>query len=145
MQFVISDQRGSETDDLIAGVRAFNEATAGPANAKPLVVVARGDDGALLGGVSGRTAYGHFLIEVVWVAESRRGTNLGRRLMEAAEAEARERGCVAAQVDTLSFQAPGFYRKLGFEPIARIADFPPGHERYYLLKRYRREESHGVR
>ena len=41
--------------------------------------------------------------------------------MEIAEKEAKERGCIAAQVDTLSMQAPDFYKKLGFEVKGKIS------------------------
>jgi ribosomal protein S18 acetylase RimI-like enzyme len=136
MDIEIIEAKASEADELVAGVRRFNEQQVGPGNAQPLTVVARGDDGALLGGVSGRTVYGQYLIEVVYVAEACRGTGLGRQLMEIAEAKARARGCVAAQVDTLSFQAPGFYRRLGFEVIGTIEGFPAGHDRHFLFKRY---------
>ena len=64
---------------LVAAVRRFNEARIGASGARPLTVLARG---ALIGGVSGGTVYGHFLIEVVWVDECRRGQSLGKRLME---------------------------------------------------------------
>ena len=123
-------------DALVAGVRGFNAARVGPSDTRPLCVVARSDDGTLLGGVAGRTIYRHFLIEVVWVADACRGQGLGQRLMEAAEAQARARGCVAAQVDTLSFQAPGFYAKQGFSVVGTIDGFPAGHTRYFLLKLY---------
>ena len=53
-----------------------------------------------------------------------------------AEAEARERGCRGAQVDTLSFQGLEFYQRLGFRVAGRVDDFPPGHARYFLVKDY---------
>ena len=127
---------GGVAEALVAGVRLFNAARVGPADSRPLCVVARDAGGTLRGGVSGRTVYDHFLIEVVWVDDACRGRGLGQRLMEAAEARAKARGCVAAQVDTLSFQAPGFYAKLGFAVVGTIEDFPSGHSRYFLLKRY---------
>jgi ribosomal protein S18 acetylase RimI-like enzyme len=130
------ETKNAVADELAANVRRFNEQQIGPGNAQPLAVVARDADGALLGGVAGRTVYGQFLIEVVWVADACRGSGLGRQLMEQAEAIARTRGCVAAQVDTLSFQAPDFYRKLGFEVIGTVAGFPPGHDRHFMFRRY---------
>ena len=132
----LSDARGGETDELAAGVRRFNEATAGPGDARPLVVTVRDGDGRLLAGVSGRTVYRHFLIEVLWVDPSHRHGGLGTRMMMLAEAEARTRGCVAAQVDTLSFQAPDFYRRLGFRQVGLVEDFPAGHRRHFLFKPY---------
>lgn len=144
MQLEVIECRSGAVEDLIAGVRRYNDDQAGPGRSTPLAVLARGDDGALVGGVSGRTVYQHFLIEAVWVVEHFRGQSLGMRLMEFAEQVALTRGCVAAQVDTLSFQAPGFYRKLGFEVVGTIRNFPVGHERYFMLKRYRRPTTANV-
>lgn len=138
MHFDVFDTAQPElAAELVAGVRRFNAGQAGPADVGHLVVVSRDEAGGLQGGIAGRTAYRHFLIDVVWVHESARGTGLGRALMDAAEQEAIRRGCVAAQVDTLSFQAPGFYQRLGFGIIGTVPDFPAGHERYFLLKHYR--------
>jgi ribosomal protein S18 acetylase RimI-like enzyme len=136
MNVEVVEGRTIEVDELVAGVRRYNDARVGPSHSIPLTVLARSDDGMLIGGVSGRTVYGHFLIEVVWVDERFRGRALGRRLMRSAEEQACIRGCVAAQVDTLSFQAPGFYQNLGFEVVGMIDDFPEGHTRYFMLKRF---------
>jgi hypothetical protein len=54
--------------------------------------------------------------------------------MGAAEGRAVERGCHSAWVDTFSFQAPGFYPKLGYEVFGEL-DYPPGHKRIFLQKR----------
>lgn len=136
MKIEVIDCKSEDTDELVAGVRRFNESKIGSGNAKPLSVFARDENGKLVGGVSGRTVYKHFLIEVVWVDDVRRGEGLGKRLMEIAESQAIERGCVAAQVDTISFQAPEFYKKLGFEVAGMISEFPAGHDRYFLCKRF---------
>jgi ribosomal protein S18 acetylase RimI-like enzyme len=55
--------------------------------------------------------------------------------MQAVEHEAVQRGCRQIVVSTHTFQAPGFYRKLGFEPVAEIPDFPGGHGELWLCKR----------
>lgn len=123
-------------DTLVDGVRKYNARFMGDEESKPLSVIARDKDGELIGGVSGRTIYKQFLIEVVWIERETRGTGLGRRLMELAEVEAKKRGCVAAQVDTLSFQGPVFYGKLGFEIVGEISNFSDNHDRYFLIKRY---------
>lgn len=137
MQVEVLDQYDEAlVQALVDGVRQFNAKILGYVDSTPLTVVAKSDDGKLMAGVSGRTVYQHFLIEVVWVDESVRTQGLGRKLMEQAEQQAKARGCVAAQVDTLSFQALDFYRKLGFEVIGEIAGFPLGHKRYFMLKQF---------
>ncbi len=120
---------------LIESVRAYNETVCGPSDRRLLAAFAR-DARGLAGGVAGRTIYGHYTIDVVWVREDLRRAGLGRKLMQAAEAEARERGCRGAQVDTLSFQGLEFYQRLGFRVVGRVDDFPPGHARYFLMKDY---------
>ena len=137
MKIDVFDQKETEIfDQLVVGVRKYNAEYLGTEESKPLSVIARDDNGALIGGVSGRTIYQHFLIEVVWVDKQTRGTGLGRKLMELAEVEAKCRACIAAQVDTLSFQGSVFYEKLGFEVIGKIPNYPASFDRYFLLKKY---------
>jgi hypothetical protein len=38
-------------------------------------------------------------------------------------------------LDTFSFQARGFYEKLGYCVFGTLDDYPPGHSRFYLTKR----------
>ncbi|MGH8409424.1 MAG: GNAT family N-acetyltransferase, partial [Pseudomonas sp.] len=45
-----------------------------------------------------------------------------------------EKGCAGIWLDTFSFQAPGFYRKLGFSEFGHIAEYPPGHTRHFFQK-----------
>ncbi|WP_220759081.1 MULTISPECIES: GNAT family N-acetyltransferase [unclassified Shewanella] len=138
---VIHEEAPSVFDALVEGVRQHNFAHMGVETSKPLSVVAHDSSdssgsGKLIGGVAGRTIYDNFLINVLWVDESVRGTGLGRELMQLAEIEAKSRGCTMAQVDTLSFQAPVFYQKLGFEIIGTVPSTAKSPERYFLLKRF---------
>ncbi|GET35341.1 putative N-acetylmannosamine-6-phosphate epimerase superfamily protein [Microseira wollei NIES-4236] len=48
-----------------------------------------------------------------------------------AESEAKKRGCHHCYLDKFSFQALGFYQKLGYQIFGILQDFPPGHQRYF--------------
>lgn len=128
-------------DALIKGLKQHKYEHMGPEETAPLSVIARDKDNHIIAGVSGRSIYRNFLIEMVWVSEAARGTGLGRQLMEQAEIEAKKRGCLVAQLDTLSFQAPVFYQKLGFEIVGTVPGFSGSPERYFMLKHYKIEGS----
>jgi DNA-binding MarR family transcriptional regulator/GNAT superfamily N-acetyltransferase len=65
-------------------------------------------------------------IKRLWVAPSARGLGLGRRLMDAAEAAARELGITVLRLDTNSAlpEAGQLYRTSGWREIARFNDDP---------------------
>ncbi|AQS39380.1 putative acetyltransferase [Shewanella psychrophila] len=133
---VINEKDRAVFDELVAGVRQHKYENMGPEETLPLSVVARDEDGKVIGGVSGQTIYRNFLIDVMWVDKKTRDTGLGRRLMELAEAEAKKRGCLVAQLDTLSYQAPDFYQKLGFEIVGTVPAFPGSPARHFMIKNY---------
>lgn len=60
-------------------------------------------------------------ISAIVVDESRRGTGVGRALVDAADAEARTRGCEVLWLTTAERRAGAhaFYRALGFEETGR--------------------------
>jgi GNAT superfamily N-acetyltransferase len=99
----------------------------------PLGIFLRGN-GEIVAGLVGQTYCGWLFVKYLWVSDSLRGRGVGRELMAQAEARARERGCHSAWLDTFSFQAPGFYQKLGYEEFGRL-DYPPDHQRHFLRKR----------
>lgn len=113
----------------------FNVAATGIADGRPLAIFVRAEDGQILAGLCGHTWGGCCEIRQVWVDEPVRRRGLGTALLQAAEAEARRRGCLQILLATHSFQAPDFYRRLGFELIAAAQDYPQGHQNLLLRKR----------
>lgn len=125
----------AEEQAILDVLSAYNEAMAGPGDHRPLAVVVRDDAGAVVGGLWGATSYRWLFVKYLALPEDRRGGGTGTALMAAAEAEARRRGCIGIWLDTFSFQAEGFYHRLGFSTFGSIADYPPGGARHFLAKR----------
>ena len=70
-----------------------------------------------------------------WVREDRRETGVGARLVAAFESEAVARGCTHVFVTSFTFQAPGFYQRLGYEEIFRWGSVPtPGRDDVHTRK-----------
>ena len=104
-------------------------------DARPVVVLVRNaDSGEVVGGLWGRTAWGWLHMDTLFVPDGLRGAGLGTKLVRCAEEEARRRGCRGAWLDTFSFQARGFYERLGYRVFGTIEDCPPGHCRHFMQK-----------
>ena len=71
----------------------------------------------MIGGLWGRTVYDWLFVEHLFVPEHLRGRGLGTALMRKAEEVAIARDCIGVCLDTFDFNAPGFYRKLGYEEL----------------------------
>jgi len=113
-----------------------NEAKSEPRNYTPVAIFLRNAEGQIVGGLRGVTVWGWLFVSQLWVAENFRGQDYGSKLMEAAEREAKSRGCYGAYVDTFSFLALDFYRKVGYTIFGQLEDFPKGHTRYFLSKMF---------
>ncbi len=131
----VDEFTSAETRERVIGALvSFNDAVAGFANHRSLTVVAE-QDGETVGGLFGYTNWEWFFISQLWLADSVRRQGIGKRLVRAAEAEARQRGCRHAHVDTFSFQARPFYERLGYSVFGELGEYPAGHTRYFLQKR----------
>ncbi len=125
-EFRLEEPTAGDIEFLEDRLYEFNRAKTGIRNGQLLGVFLRDADGRIVAGAAGHTWGGTCELRQVWVAEAHRGCGLGRRLLAAAEAEAVRRGCRQLVLSTHSFQAPGFYRKLGFRVVAELPD-------YYLI------------
>jgi GNAT superfamily N-acetyltransferase len=125
----------SEADEafVIEQTRAHNALYVGK-DVQKLCVFARAADGTIIGGLTGKTYWQYLEVAFLWVNEAHRHAGLGSRILLAAEAEARRRGCQHALLDTYSFQALGFYLKNGYQEFGRLTGFAGQHDRHYLHK-----------
>ncbi len=120
---------------LQEGLRGYNEEQGGATDLKPIQVKVRDPQtGALAGGLSGRTSRGVLFIDYVYLPQSLRGSGVGSRMLAMAEHEGRRRGCSKAVLFTITFQAPDFYKRLGWKVLGEVAPKPPGATRIYLTK-----------
>ena len=121
--------------ELEERLNAFNIERTGYRDARDLSCFLRDTKGVLVAGIDGFTWGGYARVEALWVAESYRGKGLGRQLLEAAEAEARARGCSTIVLSSHEFQAPGLYAKLGYRCAGKTIDTPVGYREFFFEKR----------
>ena len=120
---------------LSDGLATFNEQATGYHDRLPLTVLVRDPHThQVLGGITGRSAFGMAFLDLFHLPDSLRGSGLGSQLLQAFEDEARRRGCLSAVLYTISFQAPGFYEKRGWVRFGEIPCAPEGHSRVFLSK-----------
>jgi GNAT superfamily N-acetyltransferase len=112
----------------------FNAGATGITDGEWLACFVRAGE-RIVGGICGNTWGGTCEVRQFWVEESHRRRGLGTKLFQAAEREARRRGCTQIVLMTFSFQAPAFYERHGFEAIATIDDHPRGHRNLLMRKR----------
>lgn len=72
-------------------------------------------------------------IDLLFVEKAFRGQNIGCKLIEYLEQDARSRSVQMMFVDTTLASAPKFYRKQGFEVIGQIENYPMSGDTYILM------------
>ena len=137
----VTDRPSERATEVIeSGLAGYNEKQAGYADWRGLaVLVSDPETSEVLGGLLGRTSLGLLFIDLVFLPDSLRDRGLGGRVLELAEAEARQRGCRGAVLYTISFQAPGFYERHGWREFGRVSCDPPGTARVFMTKELARE------
>ena len=137
LKFFTHDRANSEEEKFILdGLIRYNDQFQ-KEDWRELTIVAKNDEGAILGGINGYTLWGWLFIKILWVDESTRKTGLGKSLITQAEQEAITRGCHSAYLDTFSFQAQDFYEKSGYVVVETLDRFPDTHQRFFMSKKLR--------
>ena len=136
-RFEITDDPDLSAQAALAdALLAHNVALLGDHNRRPLAILVRSDDASeVIGGLWGRTSFQWLFVELLFLPEALRSQGVGTRLLDSAEAEARQRGCRGVWLDTFSAAAAHFYKKQGYEPFGSIPDYPAGNTRHFFLKR----------
>jgi GNAT superfamily N-acetyltransferase len=135
LSFAVTDQPSPEDVALIEdGLVAYNVVRARRYDRRPLHVFLREAHGRTIGGITGETNWGWLYVDCFWLPDDLRGEGWGARLLAAAEDEARRRGCRHVRLFSYSFQAPGFYEKVGYRVFSVLEDYPPGERQVWLRK-----------
>lgn len=117
------------------GLDEYNlSAAASLAEVRALSASATDQSGNLIGGALGRTWGLCCELLELWVAPDFRQRGVGSEILAKFEDQARQRGCKSFYLTTLSFQAPDFYKKQGYDAIASIAGYPDGIVKFLMLK-----------
>jgi GNAT superfamily N-acetyltransferase len=118
------------------GLGAYDFSQIGYRDFRRLAVFVRdAQTGKVVGGLYGRSEFGLVYVDWLFLPENLRGARIGSRVLAMAEEEGRRRGCTRIALTTLSVQAPGFYKKQGYDVAATIDCDPPGLTRYYMMKK----------
>ena len=120
--------------ELWRGLIRYNLEQAGPFHYKRTVLTVRDGKKRLLGGLIMQSYWRESYVELLWLSARARRLGLGRQLMQEAERRARRRGSLLMHLNTYSFQAPGFYEKLGFRRFGGMAGSPRGESRHFYVK-----------
>lgn len=125
-----------ETDEMeiYERLKAYNLLKREPSENSPLDIFYEDEDGNKYAGLVAEVFGNWLCIHYLFVNEKFRGRGVGKKIIQIAEEEARNRGCRFAFVDTFSFQAPEFYEKLGYKEVFALKEYPYKGARYYYTK-----------
>ena len=127
---------------IMEGLAAFNDEKTGHPDYQPLaVLVSDPDTGFVLGGLLGKTYLGLFIIERLFLPDWLRGNGLGSRVLALAEKAAKDRGCVQAAAIMVSFQAPAFFLKRGYDTAAHFYCAESGPTHFLMAKKLSHPEN----
>lgn len=134
VSFVVQDEADATDLAIIErGLDDFGFQAAGEVRTG-CYVFARSKDNILIGGLYAVKVDQGLYIKQLWVDEKYRGNGIAIRLMKDAETEASVKKCEEVWVDTLSYQAPGFYKKLGYQEVGRIIGYRAPHDCIFFKK-----------
>jgi RimJ/RimL family protein N-acetyltransferase len=128
------DPHPADVARLVEELTSFNATAVGVDDGTELGVFERDELGRISGGAAGVTWAGGAELWLLWVREDLRGSGRGRRLLTAFEDAARARGAQRIFLSSHTFQAPEFYRRLGYLETGRRDGWPAGHGDVLLEK-----------
>ena len=109
---------------------------AGTSEPQPLQIALRTEANRTVAGLLASTCMSWLKIEIMAVHAEHRRQGIGAKMLQAAEAV--RRGCLYSFVDTMDYQAPGFYQRCGYETIGTIIDWDShGHTKFFLSRSLR--------
>lgn len=137
MEYTIQYELNPSKEDIQVlgdGLQAYAKSKKNLPKMEFFAFFVRDKDNRILGGVTGCLFYGCHYIDYLWVDEKLRGKNIGTELMLAADKLAREKGCLFSAVNTMDWEALGFYQKFGYKVEFERTGFLNDSTFYFLRK-----------
>ena len=118
---------------VLGGLIGYNTEKMGKQKYKRFAISLR-QRGKIVGGIVGEVWTTVLFIQFFWLEQKYRGKDFGTKLIKAIEDEAKKFGATRSYLDTMSFQAPGFYRSCGYKEFGSIEGYPDGVTRHWFTK-----------
>ena len=118
---------------VLRGLIGYNDEKMGSQTYRRLAISLR-DKKAIVGGVVGEVWMTVLFIQFFWIEQRFRGKGHGTALIRTIEEEARRFGAILSYLDTMSVQAPDFYRACGYREFGTIDGYPGGVTRHWFKK-----------
>ena len=136
MKITVHNKIISRTRDAVwKGLLKYNLCYA-PRNQKDFTITVE-DKNMVIGGAIGESEFGWMIVQYLWVNSRVRKQGIGSQIMSEVEKLAQSRKCTGIYLDTFSFQAPRFYKRLGYSKIGKLDDHPHGFSKMWFAKRLR--------
>ena len=95
------------------------------------------EGGTKIGGVYGYMDFGNWVwISLLFVDEKHREKDMGTALINAVEKFAKTEKCIGVHLNTFSWQAKGFYEKMGYTQYGELNNHPENGKMFWLKKEF---------
>ena len=132
MTYEIVSSGEREVEEVHAGLRRYNRGFC--PDVADLSCCIKDGEGRCIAGTDSFRMGEMASVDVLWVDEDHRGQGLGSALLAHVEAQARAQGARRLELNTLGFQAPGFYEKLGYRRFGAIEPAVGDYGHYSYVK-----------
>lgn len=95
----------------------------------------RDEQDKIIAGCNGIIYYGCMYVDQLWVDAAHRGQNHGSKLLREAEDYAKRKGCFCVTLDTMDWEALGFYKKQGYDLEFERRDYVGGAMLFFLIRK----------
>lgn len=90
----------------------------------------------IVAGINGFCYYKCLYVDMLWVHSDCRHKKLGTALLNQAEVFGKEQGCLFSSLTTMDWEAPEFYKKLGYKVEFIREGYIHNHKMFFLCKKF---------
>lgn len=124
----------AEEATIHASLMAHNAVMLGASDPQSIYIPLKNEAGEVDGGLIGLIRRGWLHVDYLFVPERLRGLGMAGKLLQAAEDEARKRGCKGAFIDTANPVARRAYKRQGYETFGTLEGYTDTHSITWMKK-----------